>query len=199
MSLPWARAATTTLRNSIFLLSALLLCAASGHAQEKGASAGPTSCSNEIPVGVKVIRLPEAEQHKVAISEFSVSARKDAATYDLAMRIKNGTDNWCITSFGLTYVLGDARGQEWVASEYPSVVEFKTQLDSTASAKGGKSAPAANSVPHSIGMPPGRDEKRVVFDLYNYIQPRPSTSFDGFHLISAEIRYCLGYALTKAP
>jgi hypothetical protein len=150
-------------------------------------------------VGVKIVRLPDAEQHKVAISELSVSASKDAPTYDLAMRIKNGTDNWCITSFGLTYLLGDARGQEWLANEYPAVVEFKTQSAKPAVVKVGKTSAAAASAPHSIGMAPGRDEKRVVFDLYDYIQVRPTGYFDGFHLISAEIKYCMGYTLTKAP
>jgi hypothetical protein len=49
-----------------------------------------------------------------------------------------------------------------------------------------------HSVAHSVGMAPGKDEKRVVFDLYNYIQPRPTGFFDGFHLISAEIKYSIG-------
>lgn len=182
----------------MLLLSAFLLYTAATHAQGKDASAGPTSCANEIPVGVKVIKLPDAEQHKVAISDFSVSASKDAPTYDLAMRVKNGTDNWCITSFGLTYLLGDARGQEWLANEYPAVLEFKTQLDSPTPAKGSKIA-AAKPVPHSVGMAPGRDEKRVVFDLYDYFPVRPKEYFDGFHLISADIKYCMGYMLTKTP
>ena len=196
MNLTSAGNAKIILRNTMLLLSALLACTAPAHAQGKDASAGPTSCANEIPVGVKVVRLPDAEQHKVAISELSVSASKDAPTYDLAMRIKNGTDNWCITSFGLTYLLGDARGQEWVANEYPAVVEFKTQPAKPAVVKVGKTSAAA--APHSIGMAPGLDEKRVVFDLYDYIQVRPTGYFDGFHLISAEIKYCMGYMLTKA-
>ena len=32
-----------------------------------------------------------------------------------------------------------------------------------------------------------------------YIQPRPMGLFDGFHLISADIKSCMGYPLTKAP
>ncbi len=198
MNLSSAGRAKTTLRNALVLLPALLLCTVSSHAQGKDASAGPASCANEIPVGIKVIRLPEAEQHKVTISDFSLSASKDAATYDLAMKIKNGTDNWCITSFALAYSLEDARGQEWVANEYPAVLEFKTQLDSPALAREGKTALAVKSAPHSVGLAPGREEKRVVFDLYDYIQPRPTGYFDGFHLISAEIEFCMGYMLTKA-
>jgi hypothetical protein len=146
---------------------------------------------------VKVIRLPEAEQHKVTISDFSVSASKDVPTYDLAMSIKNGTDNWCITSFAFTYLFEDARGQEWLANEYPAVMSFRTHLDSPALVKVGKTAPAVHSTPHSVGMAPGREEKRVVFDLYDYIQTRPTGYFDGFHLISSEIKYCMGYMLTK--
>jgi hypothetical protein len=183
----------------MLLLAALLLCTASLRAQGGGGTLGPTSCRNEIPVGVKIIRLPEAEQRKVTISDFSVSASTEAATYDLAMRIKNGTDNWCITSLALTYLLGDARGQEWHANEYPTVMEFKAPPDSAASLKGRKSTPVVKSVPHSVGLIPGQDEKRVVSDLYNYIQLRPGGYFDGFHLISAEMKYCMGYILSKAP
>ena len=199
-----ARIVSTSLRrvritpwHQIVLLSALLLGAVCSHAQGREATPSPTNCSSEIPVGVKVIKLPKAEQDKVAISEFSVSPRADAATYDLTMRIKNGTDNWCITSFGFAYVLGDARGQQWVANEYPAVVQFRTQPDSTATAKAGKTSSAAKAGPHPIGIPPGQEEKRTVFDLYNYIQPRPPSAFDGFHLIAADLKYCLGYALTK--
>ena len=148
-------------------------------------------------MGVKVIRLPEGEQHRVTVSEFSLSASKDAATYDLSMRIKNGTDSWCITSLALTYLLGDARGQEWLANEYPAVMEFKTQIPPVVG-KRGKTASGVNSAPHSVGLAPGTDEKRVVFDLYDYIQTRPTGYFDGFHLISAEIKYCMGYMLTKS-
>ena len=184
-----------TLRITLVLLPALLLCAAPGRAQNNDPSGA--SCASEIPVGVKVVRLPEAEQHKVTVSEFSLSANKDAATYDLSMRIKNGTDSWCITSLALTYLLGDARGQEWLANEYPAVMEFKTQI-SPLLVKGGKTASGVNSAPHSVGLAPGTDEKRVVFDLYDYIQTRPTGYFDGFHLISAEIKYCMGYMLTKS-
>jgi hypothetical protein len=184
-----------TLRITLVLLPALLLCAAPGRAQNNDPSGA--SCASEIPVGVKVVRLPEAEQHKVAVSEFSLSANKDAATYDLSMRVKNGTDSWCITSLALTYLLGDARGQEWLANEYPAVMEFKTQI-SPVIGKRGKTASGVNSAPHSVGLAPGTDEKRVVFDLYDYIQTRPTGYFDGFHLISAEIKYCMGYMLTKS-
>ena len=184
-----------TLRITLVLLPALLLCAAPGRAQNNDPSGA--SCASEIPVGVKVVRLPEAEQHKVTVSEFSLSANKDAATYDLSMRIKNGTDSWCITSLALTYLLGDARGQEWLANEYPAVMEFRTQLPPLL-VKGGKTASGVNSAPHSVGLAPGTDEKRVVFDLYDYIQTRPTGYFDGFHLISAEIKYCMGYMLTKS-
>ena len=184
-----------TLRITLVLLPALLLCAAPGRAQNNDPSGA--SCASEIPVGVKVVRLPEAEQHRVTVSEFSLSASKDAATYDLSMRVKNGTDSWCITSLALTYLLGDARGQEWLANEYPAVMEFKTQI-SPVIGKRGKTASGVNSAPHSVGLAPGTDEKRVVFDLYDYIQTRPTGYFDGFHLISAEIKYCMGYMLTKS-
>ena len=179
-------------------LSAFLLCVASSHAQKNDANAVPISCANEIPVGVKVIRVPEADQHKVVISDFGVSASKDAPTYDLAMRIRNGTDTWCITSFALTYLFGDARGQEWVANEYPAAMEFRAQFDTPAPGKGHKPSPSASSAARGVGLAPGKDQKRVVFDLYNYIQPRPTGNFDGFHLISAKIKYCMGYTLTKA-
>jgi hypothetical protein len=184
-----------TLQKTILLLSALLFSAARGHAQGREPNAEPISCTNEITVGVRVIRLPEAEQHKVTISEFSITASKNTATYDLAMHIKNGTDNWCITSFSFSYFLGDARGQEWVANEYPAVVEFKTRLDPPAPVKVRKSTPVVS--PHSIGLGPGQDEKRVVFDIYNYILTHPNGYFDGFHLISAEIKYCMGYVVAK--
>ena len=184
-----------TLRITLVLLPALLLCAVCSHAQ--GKDPGGASCATEIPVGVKVIRLPEGEQHRVTVSEFSLSASKDAATYDLSMRIKNGTDSWCITSLALTYLLGDARGQEWLANEYPAVMEFRTQPPPLL-VKGGKTASGVNSAPHSVGLAPGTDEKRVVFDLYDYIQTRPTGYFDGFHLISGDIKYCMGYMLTKS-
>jgi len=195
MNTPSAGRSKNTLRITLVLLPALLLCAAPGRAQNNDPSGA--SCASEIPVGVKVVRLPEAEQHKVTVSEFSLSANKDAATYDLSMRIKNGTDSWCITSLALTYLLGDARGQEWLANEYPAVMEFRTQLPPLL-VKGGKTASGVNSAPHSVGLAPGTDEKRVVFDLYDYIQTRPTGYFDGFHLISAEIKYCMGYMLTKS-
>ena len=188
-------------------LLALLLCAAPTptNAQAKppapSAAASKGVCTGEIPFGVKVVRLPDAEQKKVLISDFSVSPNKDTMTYDLSMRVKNGSA-WCLTSLAITYVLGDARGQEWTANEYPAVMAFTTQAPST----GDKAKPEdkaksdkVKAVPHPVGMPPGREEKRTVFDLYNYIQPRPTGLFDGFHLISAEIKSCMGYPLTKAP
>jgi len=181
------------LRSLLALLPALLLCAFSTFGQAK--DTGET-CVADIPVGVKVIRLPDAEQHRVTVSELSLSANNDPATYDLSMRIKNGTDNWCITSLGLTYLLGDARGQEWLANEYPAVVEFRTQPPP--GLVKAKTLARVNSPRHAASLAPGVDEKRVVFDLYDYIQPRPSGPFDGFHLISAEIKYCLGYMPAKS-
>ena len=121
------------------------------------------------------------------------SAAKDPQTYDLSMQIKNGTDNWCITSMSVTYVFGDARGQEWTANEYPAVMQFKAGSKSAQPAKAGK--PGAEPVP-DVGMPPGKDQRRTLSDVYNYIQPRPTGYFDGFHLISAEIKYCMGYSMT---
>lgn len=204
---PKTIAAPTAVAATLPLL-ALLLCAAPAHAQAKPpappapATAPKGVCTGDIPFGVKVVRFPDAEQKKVLISDFSVSPNKDAMTYDLAMRVKNGSTTWCLTSLAITYVLGDARGQEWTANEYPAVMAFTTQAPST----GDKAKPEdkaksdkAKAVPHAVGMPPGREEKRIVFDLYNYIQPRPTGLFDGFHLISAEIKSCMGYPLTKSP
>jgi hypothetical protein len=188
-------------------LLTLLLCATSAHAQAKPPSvpaqaAAPKGiCTGDIPFGVKVVRLPDAEQKKVLISDFSVSPNKDAMTYDLAMRVKNGSA-WCLTSLAITYVLGDARGQEWTANEYPAVMAFTTHApsaDDKAKPEDKAKADKAKAVPHAVGMPPGHEEKRTLFDLYNYIQPRPTGFFDGFHLISAEIKSCMGYLLTKAP
>ena len=204
ITLPPRRAAAIAQRDALLALLALLLCAASAHAQAKPASAAKPSCTGEIPFGVKVVRLPDAEQKKVTLSDFSVSAREDAMTYDLAMRVKNGSATWCITSLAITYVLGDARGQEWAANEYPAVMAFTThnpaaddKSNDKADDKPKDSKP--KTPPHGVGMPPGKEEKRIVFDLYNYIQPRPMGLFDGFHLISAEIKSCMGYPLTKAP
>jgi hypothetical protein len=191
-----SRAGGTTIipQKTLLLLSLLLLPTLSARAQGKKPKA-PAVCTGEIPVGVKVVRLPEAEQRKVTLSAFNVSPAKDSETYDLAMRIKNGTA-WCLTSLALTYELGDARGQQWVANEYPAVMEFKTHADPP---KTNKTAPANPSGVHSVGMPPGQEETRILFDLYNYIQPRPAGFFDGFHLISAEVKYCMGYLLSKSP
>jgi len=191
-----------TLGRVLLATAALLLCGASAHAQAKPAAASKAPCTGEIPFGVKVARLPDAEQKKVALSEFSVSAREDPMTYDLAMRVKNGSATWCVTSLAITYTLGDARGQEWVANEYPAVMAFTTHLasaDDKAKNDKAKDAKTKPAPPHAVGMPPGKEEKRIVFDLYNYIQPRPMGLFDGFHLISAEIKSCTGYPLTKAP
>jgi hypothetical protein len=203
MTLPPRRPAAIARRRAILALLALLLSAASAHAQAKPAAA-PKPCTGEIPFGVKVVRLPDAEQKKVTISDFSVSAEKDAMTYDLAMRVKNGSATWCLTSLTIAYVLGDARGQEWAATEYPAVMQFTTQnpaADDKSNDKPGDKPKDAKpkTPPHGVGMPPGKEEKRIVFDLYNYIQPRPMGLFDGFHLISAEIKSCMGYPLAKAP
>jgi len=183
-------------RSALALLPAVLLCGLSTYGQGKEATGG--GCVSEIPVGVKVIKLPDAEQRRVTISEFSLSTNKDAATYDLGMRVKNGTDSWCVTSLGLTYLLGDARGQQWLANEYPAVLEFRTQPPLPPGRAKAKTVSAASLPAHGVSLSPGEDEKRVVFDLYDYIQPRPSGFFDGFHLISAEIKYCMGYLLTKS-
>src|SRR5579872_396558 len=161
-------------------------------AQSSGAKPSG-SCAAEIPTGVKVVRVPDMEQKKVTVSDFSISPAKDPETYDLSMQIKNGTDNWCVTSLAVTYVFGDARGQEWTANEYPAVTQFKTGSKSAQAAKTAK--PTPEPAP-DVGMPPGKDERRILADVYNYIQPRPSGYFDGFHLISAEIKYCMGYTLT---
>jgi len=188
-------------------LLALLLCTASANAQAKppaataSAPAAKGICTGDIPFGVKVVRLPDAEQKKILISDFSVSPNKDTMTYDLAMRVKNGSA-WCLTSLAITYVLGDARGQEWTANEYPAVMAFTTHApsaDDKAKPEDKVKADKAKAAPHAVGMPPGHEEKRIVFDLYNYIQPRPTGLFDGFHLISADIKSCMGYPLTKAP
>jgi hypothetical protein len=161
---------------------------------QSGVAKPTAACAAEIPTGVKVVRVPDAEQKEVTLSDFSVSAAKDPETYDLSMHIKNGTDNWCITSLAVTYVFGDARGQEWTANEYPAVMQFKAGSKSAQPPKTGK--PAPEPVP-DVGMPPGKDERRTLSDVYSYIQPRPSGYFDGFHLIAAEIKYCVGYTLTE--
>jgi hypothetical protein len=161
--------------------------------------AGPNTCDKEIPTGVRVVRIPEADQHKLTISDFSVSTDHDAASYNLTMQVKNGTDNWCVTSLAVTYLFGDARGQEWTANEYPTVLKFKAETDSKSKpANTQKAASAAGSVPpHNVGIAPGADEKRTVFNIYNYIDSHPTGLFDGFHLITAEIKYGMGYSLTK--
>jgi hypothetical protein len=197
------RRATVSLRCAAFALltAALLLASSSVHAQARPAPAAKPGCTGEIPFGVKVVRLPDAEQKKVVVSEFSVSPREDAMTYDLAMRVSNGSA-WCLTALAITYVLGDARGQEWVANEYPAVMQFTTRLptseDQSADKSGDKPKAKPKAPPHAVGMPPGHEEKRIVFDIYDYIQPRPSGLFDGFHLISAEVKSCMGYPLSKS-
>ena len=104
---------------AIFVVAGLLFLATSVFAQSDGAKAVPSTCGAEIPTGVRVIRMPEADQHSVTISDFGVSASAGAETYDLSMQIKNGTGKWCITSLALTYVFGDARGQEWPRTNIP--------------------------------------------------------------------------------
>jgi hypothetical protein len=178
-----------TVRNTILLALAVWLCALSAEAQGTGPST--LVCPKEIPPGVQVAKLPDAEQLKVTVSDFSVSTSKDSASYDLAMQIKNGTADWCVTSLALAYSLGDARGQEWIAYEYPAVKRFTMKLDSPKPSKEKESSPSLAA--HSVGLSPGQTEKRTVFDVYDYIQPRPTESFDGFHIISAEIKSCMGY------
>ncbi len=178
----------------MLLVLALLLCAVSATAQANDPS--KLACPNEIPVGVKVVKLPQGDVHKVTVSDFALFASKDGATYNLAMRIKNGTADWCITSFTFAYSFEDARGQEWVAYEYPAVKRFTTKPQPDPAAKPKKGA--AEGPKHSVGLSPGQDESRVVFDVYDYIQPRPLEIFDGFHLTSGEIKSCLGYALSKS-
>jgi len=197
--------ASIILRDAAFVLPALLVlhpAPARGQAKSASASASKPSCTGEIPYGVKVVRFPDAEQRKVTISDFSVSTREAAMTYDLAMRVKNGSDTWCVTSLAITYVFGDARGQEWMANEYPAVMAFTTHLPAANDKSGDKNKdgkPKPAEPPHAVGLPPGHEENRIVFDLYFYIQPRPLGLFDGFHLISADVKSCMGYPLTKAP
>jgi hypothetical protein len=186
----WQRAA--------FLALALFLGAPRTFAQEPNA-AGSAACGKEIPTGVKVVRIPDADQRKLTISDFGISTDHDAATYDLSMQVKNGSDNWCVTSFAITYLFGDARGQEWTANEYPTVLQFKSQLGAEPrAAKARKPASSTNPISHDMGMAPGGNEKRTVFNVYNYIESHPSGLFDGFHLITAEIKYSMGYSLAKA-
>jgi hypothetical protein len=185
---------TKTAARTVLSVLAFVLCAVSARAQASDAS--KPACPTEIPVGVKVVKLPEAEVHKVAISDFALSTSKDGATYNLAMRIKNGTADWCITSLAFAYSFEDARGQEWTAHEYPAVQRFTTKPAPDPASKPKKAASEAPK--HSVGLSPGQDENRVVFDVYDYIQPRPLEVFDGFHLTSGEIKSCLGYMLTKS-
>ena len=177
---------------------ALSLGACRAFAQAPNAT-GSITCGKEIPTGVKVVRIPDADQRKLTISDFGISTDHDAATYDLSMQVKNGTDNWCVTSFALTYLFGDARGQEWTANEYPTVLQFKSEPDpASRPAKARKPASSANSISHDVGIVPGGNEKRTVFNVYNYIESHPSGFFDGFHLITAEIKYSMGYSLAKS-
>jgi hypothetical protein len=185
---------TTTAARTILAVLALMLFAFSARAQAN--DAGKLACSNEIPVGVRVVKLPAAELHNVAVSDFALSTGKDGATYNLAMEVKNGTADWCITSFTLAYKFQDARGQEWTAYEYPAVTRFTTKPATDPAVKPKK--PIREGPKHSVGLSPGQDESRVVFDVYDYIQPRPLEIFDGFHLTSGEIKSCLGYMLTKS-
>lgn len=186
------------LRTAAFLALALFFGTSCAFAQEPNTS-DSTTCGKEIPVGVRVVRIPEADQHKLTISDFSISTDHDASTYNLTMQVKNGTDNWCVTSFAIKYLFGDARGQEWTANEYPTVLQFKSGPDSVPRpTKAQKAASSADPIPRNVGIVPGGDEKRTVFNVYNYIESHPSGLFDGFHLITAEIRYSMGYSLTKA-
>jgi hypothetical protein len=183
------------------LLAFALCVATSGAFAQQPNAAGSATCGKEIPTGVKIVRIPEPDQRKLAISDFSVSTDHDAATYDLTMQVKNGTDNWCVTSFAITYSFGDARGQEWTANEYPTVLQFKSKPDSPprpGPAKARKPASAPDAIPHDVGIVPGGNEKRTVFNVYNYIDSHPKGLFDGFHLIAAEIKYSMGYSLTKS-
>jgi hypothetical protein len=161
---------TTIAARTILCALAFVLCAVSAKAQ--ASDAGKLACSNEIPVGVKVVKLPETEVHKVTVSDFALSTSKDGATYDLAMRVKNGTADWCVTSFAFAYSFEDARGQEWRAYEYPAVKRFTTKPQPDPAPKPKKGA--TEGPKHSVGLSPGQDENRVVFDMYDYIQPRPS-------------------------
>ena len=183
----------TNASKTILSALAFVLCAVCARAQANDPS--KIACPSEIPVDVKVVKLPEAEAHKVAVSDFALT-RKDGATYNLAMRIKNGTADWCITSLTFVYSFEDARGQEWTAHEYPAVQRFTTKPAPDPAAKPKKAA--SEGPKHSVGLSPGQDENRVVFDVYDYIQPRPLEIFDGFHLTSGEIKSCLGYMLTKS-
>ena len=186
------RKSGTRMRTILLGTLSLLFCVSSAKAQET--APGKLACPNEIPAGVKIVRLPVADQSKLTISDFALSTAKDDASYDLAMRIKNGTDNWCITSFAFVFSFGDARGQEWVANEYPAVKRFTTKPQSLVPPKGQKSPPSPPI--HSVGLNPGQDETRVLFDVYDYIQPRPTGTFDGFHVISGQIKSSMGYILT---
>jgi len=183
---------------AIFVVAGLLFLGASVFAQSDGAKAAPPTCGAEIPTGVRVIRMPETDQHSVTISDFGVSASTSGETYDLSMQIKNGTGKWCITSLALTYVFGDARGQEWTANEYPAVMNFKAKAELAPSVKTVKASVSSKAPAANVGMAPGKDQRRVVFDVYNYIQPRPAGFFDGFHLISAQINYCMGYLVSES-
>jgi hypothetical protein len=187
------RAARDAMKNVALLALTLLFCASAAGAQ--GTATGNLTCPNEIPTGVKIVRLPATDQAKITVSDFSLATTKDDAGYDLTMRIKNNTENWCVTSLALAYSFGDARGQEWVANEYPAVKRFTTKPHSPLPVKGEKFV--SSSSPHSVGLNPRQDETRVLFDIYDYIQPRPTGTFDGFHVISGEIKFCMGYLLDK--
>lgn len=167
---------------AIFVVAGLLFLGTSLFAQSDGAKAAPPTCGAEIPTGVRVIRMPEADQHSVTVSDFSVLASTGAETYDLSMQIKNRTGKWCITSLALTYVFGDARGQEWTANEYPAVMNFKTKAELAPSVKTVKASVSSKAPAANVGMAPGKDQRRVVFDVYNYIQPRPTGFLMGFIL-----------------
>jgi hypothetical protein len=73
----------TTAARTILSALAFVLCAVSAKAQAN--DAGKLACSNEIPAGVKVVKLPEAELHQVTVSDFALSSSKDGATFNLGM------------------------------------------------------------------------------------------------------------------
>ena len=84
------------------------------------------------------------------------------------------------------------------ANEYPAVMNFKTKAELAPSIKTVKASVSSKAAAANVGMAPGKDQRRVVLDVYNYIQPRPTGYFDGFHLISAQINYCMGYLVTES-
>ena len=115
------------------------------------------------------------------------------AHYNLSMRIKNGTENWCVTALSLTFRFGDARGQEWLGSENPAVERFTLKRGASPPAKGQKFDP--NSATHSVGLSPGQNETHLLYDVYAHIQTPPTEYYNGFHIISGAVKSCTGYRL----